>query len=413
MRELTDAFVRHGGLLVPTGVTGGPTAAEAAEAAQLRRQLTADRDLIAVQAEDAWVRRAQATEHRIAMADVDELAAAAERARRERARDAAEDDALAGLYRRATQSGARARIRAEIQGSAEMRALRIAAVRKVALVAGLPVLAAFAGWSTTGVQAGVVRLLGLPDASPAWWASWAVEPALIAIVALVIIGRAVLRSSGGDTDWRAGLAEWTALVMSLALNIVGGWHGGGWSGLASALPHAIGPLGCAGTAFLIGLFDSYVTAARPWDGAPRLADLDLTAPVPAAVPLRPMAGGGTGTRQAAVRGTGGPVPARRGGTGGPGRARTAVPANGTGGRRAISARASSANAGTGTPAPAKAAARAFWEREVSAGRYPTGAELARAAGKDNDGSGLFRRWAREWAAERGLPAGGGTDAAAS
>jgi hypothetical protein len=261
------------------------------EAARLRAQLAAARDLVAVQAEDAWVRRAQATEHRIAMADVDERAAAAQRARRERASDAVEADALAALYRRATRSGARARIRAEIQGSAEMRALRCAAVRRVALLAGLPVLAAFASWSTTGVQAGVVRLLGLTGGSASWWASWAVEPALITVVALIIVGRAVLRSAGGDTDWRAGLAEWTALGMSLALNILGGW-----SGLGGALPHAIGPLGCAGTAALVGLFDGYVTAARPWDGAPRLADMDLTAPVavpaPAAVavPAQPVIG---------------------------------------------------------------------------------------------------------------------------
>lgn len=243
----------------------------------LRDQLAEAREVIAVQREDARERRAQQAEHRIALADVDERAAAADRARRERARDAVEADALAELYRRATRSGARARIRAQIQGSAEMRALRVAKIRSVALLAGIPVLAAFAAWSTTGVQAGVVRLLDLTGDSPAWWASWAMEPALIAVVALIIIGRAVLRSSGGDTDWRATVAECTALGLSLALNIIGGWSGG-WSGLLTALPHSIGPLGAAGTAFLIGVFDSYVSNARPWDGAPRLSELDLVPP---------------------------------------------------------------------------------------------------------------------------------------
>ena len=393
-------FVRRGGLLVPVDAD---EPVQSPEAAELRANLAAARDLVAVQWEDDWVRRAQQAEHHIAMADVDERAAAAERARRLRARDAVEADKLGALFQRATRSGTRARIRAQIQGSAEMRALRIAAVRKVGMVAGLPVLAAFAAWSTTGAQAGVVRLLDLPAGSPAWWASWAVEPALITVVALIIVGRAVLRSSGGNTDWRATVAEWTALGLSLGLNIVGGWHGG-WDGVAGALPHAIGPLGCAGTAFLIGLFDSYVTAAKPWDGAPRLADIDdLSAAVPVAGPV-PVPGGATGTRGRAVParvGTGAPVPGRT--STGPGR--RSVPASGTGGRRAITGRT-----GTGTaPTSVKATARAFWETETAAGRTPSGAELARAAGKDNDDTGVFRRWAREWSEQNE----GGTDAAAS
>jgi hypothetical protein len=278
------------------------------------------------------------------------------------------------------------------------------------------------------------------------------EPALIAIVALIIIGRAVLRSSGGDTDGRATAAEWIALGLSLALNIFGGFPegAGALAGVASALPHSIGPIGCAGTAFLIGLFDSYVATAQPWKDAPRLADLKLpvmsgtgtdrpdtdagtagtgvrfvgtattgtagTAPAgtaPSGTGTGPVRGTGTGP----VRGTGtggtaalSSVPARRsGGTGtGPGRAH-AVPATGTGGRRAITGRT-----GTGVvPAErsAKSIARAHWEAEVAAGRTPTGMDLARAAGKDNDDTGMFRRCAREWAAE--LSVGGGSGAAAS
>jgi hypothetical protein len=244
---------------------------------ELREQLEEARAVVEVRREDERERREHDVEHRIALARIQERERAEARERREDDREAAEEVALAELYRRAKRSGERARIRAEIDGSAEMRALRVAKVRKAALVAGIPILAAFAAWSTTGVQAGVVRLLDLTGGTAAWWASWSMEPALIAVVALIIIGRAVLRSSGGDVDWRAGIAEWAALGLSLALNIVGGWHGG-WDGLLTALPHAIGPAGCAGTAFLIGLFDSYVTAARPWDGAPRLADLKITPP---------------------------------------------------------------------------------------------------------------------------------------
>jgi hypothetical protein len=381
-------FVRQGGLLVPADMVGELSG----EAAALREQLAAERDLQTVQREDVWARRATAVQHELALAAVDEQETGAKRARRERVRDALEADELAALYRRAASSGTRARIRALIQGSAEMRALRIAKVRTVALWAGLPVLAAFAAWSTTGVQAGVVRLLDLDDRSASWWASWAMEPALIAIVALIIIGRAVLSSSGGKTDWRATVAEWSALGLSLALNIAGGWHGG-WDGLATALPHAIGPLGCAGTAFLIGLFDSYVTDARPWDDAPRLEELglipDTSSPVPAPVPVPVVASvppTGTGRAGTARPGTG------------PGRPRP-VPAASTG-RRALASR-TGANAGTGPDGQgsAKAAARAFWEAETAAGRTPSGADLARAAGRDGDETGVFRRYARDWAAE--------------
>lgn len=249
---------------------------------ELRTQLEEDRAVVEVRREDERERREHDVEHRIALARIQERERTEARERREDDRDAAEDVALAELYRRAKRSGERARIRAEIDGSAEMRALRVAKVRKVALWAGIPVLAAFAAWSTTGVQAGVVRLLNLDAGTASWWASWSVEPALITIVALIIIGRAVLRSSGGDVDWRASVVEWSALGLSLALNIVGGWHGG-WDGLVTALPHSIGPIGCAGTAFLLGLFDGYVTRARPWEGAPRLADLNIIPPSAAGV----------------------------------------------------------------------------------------------------------------------------------
>ncbi|MEV0727707.1 hypothetical protein [Polymorphospora sp. NPDC050346] len=260
-----------------------PARVESAET--LRAGLKEAREVIDVRREDARERRAQDVNHRVALAAVDERAAAAARARRERARDADETAALAELYRRAARSGARARVRADIERSAEMRALRVARVRQVTLLAGIPVLAAFAAWSTTGVQAGVVRLLGLEAGTAGWWAGWAMEPALITVVALIIIGRAVLRSAGGDTDWRADVAEWAALSLSLALNLAGGWHGNGfWTALGGGLAHSVGPIGAAGTAFLIGVFDSYAANARPWDNAPRLADLNLTIPAPVPVP---------------------------------------------------------------------------------------------------------------------------------
>lgn len=255
-------------------------------ARELAAHLAEERAVLAVQRTDLRERRRLDADHRDALAEVAVQTTSLSRARRERIRDEEESVALAELYRRAARSGARARISTDIQRSAEMRALRISRVRSAALFAGVPILTAFGAWSTAGVQAGVVRLLGLEGDSAGWWAAWVVEPALMAVVALIIIGRAVLRSSGGDTDGRATVAEWTALGTSVALNLAGGWHGTGWDAFGGALAHSVGPVGAAGTAFLIGLFDSYVSAARPWDGAPRLADLDLTPPPsgPAAAP---------------------------------------------------------------------------------------------------------------------------------
>jgi len=254
---------------------GGPDEAEVTW-----RRLAAKRDVIAVRRENTQELRVMAAEHRMAMDDVDERAASAQRLRRERVRDADEAAALAELYRTATRAGTRARIRADIQRSAEMRALRVLMVQKSALMVGLPVLAGFAVWSTAGVQAGLVRLLALHVGEPGWWVAWLVEPLLIAIVAGVIVVRALLRSAGGDTDRRATVAEFVALGMSLALNLFGGWAPASSLGaqIGQAIAHSVGAIGAAGTAWLIGVIVDYATKARPWDGAPRLSEMDLTPP---------------------------------------------------------------------------------------------------------------------------------------
>ncbi|GAA2377343.1 hypothetical protein Cme02nite_20790 [Catellatospora methionotrophica] len=252
-------------------------AAERTQAHEVAAKLDAQRALLSAQRGDLLARKALEAEHRIAMDDVREQARAAERARRDRARDAVEADALGALYRRAQRSGTRARLRSQIQQSAEMRALRVARVRSATLAAGIPLLMAFAAWSTTGVQAGVVRLLDLESGSAGWWAAWAMEPALIAIVGLIIIGRAMLRSAGGNTDGSATAIEWAALSTSLVLNMIGAGDPTASSAeqFGSMLAHCVGPIGCATVAFLIGLFDGYVAKARPDQGAPRLVDMNL------------------------------------------------------------------------------------------------------------------------------------------
>lgn len=282
---------------------------ERTENANLRERLANERERTEIRDSHDLSVRSQRTNYKINRAGIREHATTARRERRERhahstakhrihlttarracrerTRDAKGTAELAALYRRAQRAGTRAKIKAEINGSAEMRALRIAAVRRVTLLAGIPVLLAFAAWSTAGVQSGVTRLLDLQPGTFAWSASWGVEPALIAIVSLIIIGRAVLDSSGGGVDGRATAVEYSALSVSIILNVVGGWpvHDGiSLHGIATAIPHSIGPVGCATAAFLIGLFESYVTNADPWANAPRLAELGLAANVEAFTP---------------------------------------------------------------------------------------------------------------------------------
>lgn len=265
-------YVRRRGLLIP---------ADTATAADLRAYLSDERAVVAVNREHEWVSLAQQAQHDIHLADVAEAAARDQRTRKQRAKDAAEDAKLADLYRAAKAAGHRAKVRAQMNQSAEKRAVRLAQMRTVLLIAGLPVLLAFAGWSTTGVQAGFVKLLDLEKGDPTWWTGWGVEPALIAIVAGIIIARAVLRNSGGDTDWRADLIETGALGTSLLLNVFGGWHGEGWSAFGAALGHSLGPIGAAVTAYLMGLIDTYISRANPWDGAQRLDEIVTDGPVDA------------------------------------------------------------------------------------------------------------------------------------
>lgn len=251
---------------------------ETAEA--LAARLAEERAVIDVQRTDERERRRLDAEHHDALATLDETSTSRRRARRERDRDETEGAELAALYRRAARSGTRARIRADIQRSAEVRALRVAAVRRYALLAGLPLVVGFAAYSTPGVQRGMVTLLGLERQTAGWWAAWAVEPLLIAVAVGIILAKSVLRMSGGETDWRADAAKWGALSFSVALNLLGGWTGqhDRVAALGEALAHSVGAIGAAVVAWLIGVLVDYASKARPWDDAPRIAELDLTAP---------------------------------------------------------------------------------------------------------------------------------------
>lgn len=238
-----------------------------------RLDMVGYRDALARIREEAARRR---DERRLARAERRENAAAAKAARREARRDRVEQRRLAELYRAAAVSGERARLAVAIRGSVEARRHRVDQVRAATLKVGLPVLGAFAAWSTVGVHAGVVGLLGAAPGSAWWWGAWFIEPALIAVVAGVIVARAVLRASGGDVDWRAHVAHWGALAVSILLNLAGHWPTA-FTGpeITAAIAHSVGPLGAATVAWLIGVMDDYVTAARPEEGARTLAELGV------------------------------------------------------------------------------------------------------------------------------------------
>ncbi|MFE1104168.1 helix-turn-helix domain-containing protein [Nocardiopsis alba] len=181
------------------------------------------------------------------------------------------------IRRRAMLAGEMARARAEVAQSGEARAQRLAGTRTLAVCLLLPVMIAFGGWSAAGVQAGMVAMLGLdPDGAAAAMA-WAVEPALLGIVAGVILIRARLQSVGGDLDERATKVEVGALTMSIVLNAAGHWPSEfTWAAVAALAGHALGPIGAAGAAYLIAVVQDSVHHADPWtlpDGtrAPSLA----------------------------------------------------------------------------------------------------------------------------------------------
>src|SRR5690606_37638384 len=146
-----------------------------------------------------------------------------------------------------------------------------------------PVLLAFGAWSAAGVQAGMVTLLNLEPGSVAAAAAWLVEPALIGVVATIILVRARLRSAGGDLDERATRIEWAALTLSILLNCVGHWPDSlDATAFAALVGHALGPVGAAGTAYLISVIQDGISSANPWrrdDGspAPSLADVEEVA----------------------------------------------------------------------------------------------------------------------------------------
>lgn len=261
-----------------------PHADDAISVDELTRELNHQREIEdARRLDDLERRRSEATYQR-ALADEEEHARRAERDRAEReATDRAERD-LAQMIRQTRAAGHRARISATVARSGAARALRLEKTRALNLWALVPVLVGFGAWSTAGVQEGGARLMGATSSDPTWWALWALEPVLIGMVVWVILARARLATAGGRMDRRAEWIAGAGLITSVLLNLVAALPstmptstGGVLAMVGAMLAHAIGPVGAAGTALLIGVVDTSITNADPWDGA-ESADLELPDP---------------------------------------------------------------------------------------------------------------------------------------
>ncbi len=177
---------------------------------------------------------------------------------REIRREAARDRAAADLER--------AKLAADIAQSAEARALRVQRTRTLTLWALMPVLAAFAAWSTAGVHAGATAMIGAGEHTALWWALWLLEPALIGTVAWIILCRARLESSGGRLGEEADRIMWGCLGVSILLNAIGHWPSEWPAGAGALLTHSLGPVGAAMTAHLISIIEKAVTTATPSQG---------------------------------------------------------------------------------------------------------------------------------------------------
>ncbi|MFE3458585.1 hypothetical protein ACFXKD_13670 [Nocardiopsis aegyptia] len=248
-----------------------PTTETDASPDQVAAELQRKRRLVAAKDNDSLERLRERTDRELTREEIRHQAA---QTRRDRRAEQSRSRAAAALER--------ARLAAEINQSAEARALRIQRTRTLSLAVLLPVLAAFAAWSTTGVHSGATALLSAERWGAVWWALWLLEPALIGTVGWIIIVRARLASAGGRLGEDALRIMWGCLAVSILLNAVGHWPTApeaGWTfaalltAVGALLAHSLGPVGAAMTAHLVGVIEDAITAARPWEGAKTLAEL--------------------------------------------------------------------------------------------------------------------------------------------
>ncbi|MEO3788536.1 hypothetical protein ABGB12_34865 [Actinocorallia sp. B10E7] len=245
-----------------------PTAVQ--DPRELAEQLATARALEAARCEDELKRRTAAADHQRALADVDVEVRQAELDRVDRAETAEADADLARLYRKASGDGQRTRLASLMARSGEARALLLDKTRRGNLKLLVPALVAFGAWSTAGVQAGGAAVMQLDRGDATWWALWGLEPALILVVARLIVVRSRLAQAGGELSREAERIGIGCLVLSFVLNICAAawptvWDAAGVGVLAAtALTHCLGPAGAAVVAHLIGALDRDIAAADPW-----------------------------------------------------------------------------------------------------------------------------------------------------
>lgn len=256
---------------------------------ELARELERRRELADAHRADELARERAEAGHKRARADVAEENRLAELARAEREADVHAEAELARMYREFRKSGERTRIRSLMARSGEARALRLERLRSRNLAILVPLLIGFGLWSTTGVQQGAARLMSVTKDSPVWWVLWGLEALLIGVVCWIIVVRARLATSGGKLSASAERIGAGCLATSIFLNLVAavptgdGAHVSGWAVPGAMFAHAIGPVGAALVAHLIGIIDGSISDADPWhdsDGqeAPRLTAMDLRRP---------------------------------------------------------------------------------------------------------------------------------------
>lgn len=256
---------------------------------QLARELHRRRELAGARRMDELERARAEAGHGRARAEVATESRLAELARVEREADVQAEAELARMYREFRASGERTRVRSLMARSGEARALRLERLRSRNLVILVPLLVGFGLWSTTGVQQGAARLMSVTSHSPVWWVLWGLEALLIGVVCWIIVVRARLATSGGKLSASAEKIAVGCLTTSIFLNLVAaipasdGPHVSGWAVPGAMFAHAIGPVGAALVAHLIGIIDGSISDADPWhdsDGqeVPRLAAMDLRRP---------------------------------------------------------------------------------------------------------------------------------------
>ncbi|MGC4959757.1 hypothetical protein ACLQ2P_41725 [Actinomadura citrea] len=257
--------------------------------AELASELERQRALEAARRTDELERVRAEAGHGRARADVAEESRLAELARAEREADKRAEADMARMYREFRASGARTQIKADMARSGEARALRLEWLRTHNLRVLVPVMIGFGLWSTTGVQQGAARIMHVTSHDPVWWALWGLEALLIGAVCWIIVSRARLDSSGGTLAAQAERIGVGCLTTSILLNLVAampvgaGPHPSGWEVVGAMFAHALGPVGAAVSAHLVGVIDRSISEADPWhdkDGkaVPRLAEIDLQLP---------------------------------------------------------------------------------------------------------------------------------------